>query len=298
MALNISLVTKPVFEPVSLAQAKVSCRVDPDFTDDDWLFGIYISAARRRVEKITHRAVFNQTWQRTLDNFPLAASFDYSPSPADKWNWPVYGGMWNQLTIDLPMGRALAINSISYKGVDGAPVVLDPSLYAADLTGIPCRLTPSESAVGGMVWPWQGSYLPGSVAIEWQAGNFVEAVSESFTVPSSSPYIYALLQKSVTGVASMVNGAGDPVSGWTADAYCLDKPTTVTLPSSVAGQTLTVSYYIADTPEDVIAAMLLLIGHYYRNPEATTDLEMRNLPEGINSLLGDHVVEWTDYRPC
>lgn len=104
MALNIHLLAGPILEPITLVQAKAQCRIDEGFTDDDVIISsIYIPAARQLAEKVTHRAFFNQTWERALDNFPLAASFDYSPSPADRWNWPVYGGMWNRLAIDLPM---------------------------------------------------------------------------------------------------------------------------------------------------------------------------------------------------
>jgi hypothetical protein len=298
MALNLTQLAGPVMEPVSLVLAKLHCGVDASFFGDDPLFGVYIPAARAQAEAVCNRAFFNQTWQRTIDNFPLAASFDYSPSPADRWNWPVYGGMWNRLAIDLPKGRALAINSIGYIDGDGNPQTLVPSQYQADLTGIPCRLVPSQAASGGMVWPFEGNYMPGSVTIQWQAGSYVALVTESFTVPISSPFQYQMAKASVTGVASVVNGS-TPVAGWSI-AYpppLVPGQSTLTLPSAQAGGTLTVSYYIAAAPSDIQAA-LLLVGHFYRNREATTDLKMADLPQGVRALLGPHVVEWTDYRPC
>lgn len=298
MALNISQVAPPAFEPLLLTQAKLQCAVDPGSSEEDPLFEIYIASAREVAEQFTRRAFFNQTWQRTLDNFPLAASFDYAPSPADKWNWPVYGGMWNRLAIDLPLGRALAINSITYADVCLGPTTLAPSLYAADLSGIPCRLTPSQSAVGGLVWPWQGSYMPGSVNIQWVAGNFVLAVSESFMAPAESPYQYTLLKKSVTGIQSVQASAGTAVAGWTAPSGTLCGATTLTLPEAQAGQQLTVNYYVSACPAAVLEAMLLLIGHSYRNREATTDIGLVDLVQGVKSKLSPYVVEWTDYRPC
>jgi len=298
MALNIQKLADAIVEPIRRAQAHHQCRIDAGCTLDDVLWLVYISAARQLAEKVTRRAFFNQTWQRTLDNFPLAASFDYTPSPADKWNWPVYGGMWNRLTIDLPMGRALAINAITYIDASGNPQTLPASQYYADLSGIPCRLTPSQAAESGMVWPWQGSYLPGSVNIQWQAGSYVQLVTETFQAPSAAPWTYQLKQPSVTAVVSVVNAAGASVTGWTFAPGLIGLPSTLTLPAAEAGLQLTVSYYVAALPADLLVAMLMLVGHFYRNPEATTDLKMEQLPIGVQALLSSHVVEWTDYRPC
>lgn len=300
MALNIKLVSPPVLEPVTLLLAKAQCGVDSGFTADDILFNeVYIPAARQQAENVTRRAFFNQVWQRTLDNFPLAASFDYAPSPADKWNWPVYGGMWNRLAIDLPKGPALAINSIGYVDGEGNPQTLPSSQYLADLTGTPCRLVPSQGADSGMVWPWEGSYLPGSVKIQWLAGSYVRQVTESFAVPvSPGPYTYSLGKKSVTGVSAVVNSSNASVTGWTTAYGSAVAATVLTLPSNQAGLTLTVTYYVAQLPPNILLAILLLIGHFYRNREATTDLDLEQLPEGVQSLLSSEVIEWTDYRPC
>lgn len=302
MALNISLLAAPIVEPITLAQAKAQCRIDSGFTSDDVLFSIYIPAARQLAEKLTHRAFFNQTWKRTLDNFPLATSFDYARSPADKWNAPLYGADWNRLAIDLPMGRALAINSITYTGCDGAPVTLSSTLYNADLSGIPCRLTPSQSAEGGLVWPFQSSYLPGSVAIQWQAGSYDQLFADSLPVVAAgdpATYTVTLSQNAalvagtslLTSAVTLVDSDGNAVAFTGAGGV-------LTVNASYTGQTLKASYSAGQCPADILLALLLLVGHFYRNPEATTDLTMEELPLGIQALLSGHVVEWTDYRPC
>jgi hypothetical protein len=75
--LNVAIISDALFEPVTLALAKQQCRVDPADEASDALFtSVYIPAARRHVERIMHRAIFNQTWARYLDNFPLAGSFE------------------------------------------------------------------------------------------------------------------------------------------------------------------------------------------------------------------------------
>lgn len=297
MALNISLITPPAIEPLTLAQAQTQCRIDPGSTYENPLLTLYISAARQLTEKITRRAFFNQVWQRTLDTFPLATSLDYAATPADKWNLPVYGAMENRLVIDLPLGPVLAVNSITYTDYHGDVLTLPPSAYNADLTGVPCRLTPSQESAGATVWPFQGGYLPGSVNIQWQAASFILAASESFQVPNTAPFTYSLLQPSVTAIASILAGA-NPVTGWSASNGGMGSPTVLTLPAAQAGATLTVKYYVANLPADLAVAMLMLVAHFFRNSEATTDLTLKELPLGVQSLLSPYVIEWTDYRPC
>jgi len=301
MALNVQQLAGPLIEPITLAQMHAQCRVDASFTGDDSLFAIYGPAARQVAEKVTRRAFFNQTWQRTLDNFPIAGSFDYTSSPADRWNAPTYGALWNRLAIDLPKGRALAINSIGYVDGNGNPQTLSASSYSPDLSGDVPRLFPAQISSGGQVWPFTGVYQPGSVNIQWQAGSYVQKVTETFTVPSSpGPYVYNLLQPGVTGgiAVSTTGGTPVPVSGWSATYPGVGTTSVLTLPSAQAGATLSVTYYVANTPANVLVALLMLVAHFYRNPEATTDLEMKDLPFGVQALLGSEVIEWTDYCPC
>jgi hypothetical protein len=42
----------------------------------------------------------------------------------------------------------------------------------------------------------------------------------------------------------------------------------------------------------------MLIAHWYRNPEATTDLTLKTVPMAVDCLLEGHVITWGDYRPC
>jgi hypothetical protein len=292
MPLNFKVIGKPILEPITLAQAKAQSRVDQAYTDDDVLFEIYIPAARQLAEKITRRGFFNQTWQRTLDNFPMAASFDMTPSPADRWNWPIAGGMWNRLVIDLPGGPVVGIDSITYLDANGNPATLDPADFVADLNSEPCRVTPPSST---MVWPWTGTYLPGSVAITYEVASFVCAVAEAFTGPAEAPYTYALKkspQTAVKSVTQLVDGVVTPVTGWTVAAGVL------TLPAGAAGLALTANYYIPEFPALLQVALLMLVEHFYRNPGATTDLQLEDLPIGVQSILSPYIVEWSDYRPC
>jgi uncharacterized phiE125 gp8 family phage protein len=63
----IKLVTAPTTYPVTLAEAKLHCRVDT--SDDDALITALITAATEMAEQKTGRAIMQQTWDLTLDEF-------------------------------------------------------------------------------------------------------------------------------------------------------------------------------------------------------------------------------------
>lgn len=62
------VITPPTFEPVTLAEAKLQCRVDG--TDEDALIAGYITAAREWCEKYDWRVYCTQTLQEWLDTWP------------------------------------------------------------------------------------------------------------------------------------------------------------------------------------------------------------------------------------
>ena len=64
----LKLVTAPTTYPVTLAEAKLHCRVDG--TDDDALITALITSATEMCEQQTRRALMTQTWLLTLDEFP------------------------------------------------------------------------------------------------------------------------------------------------------------------------------------------------------------------------------------
>jgi hypothetical protein len=50
----------PAIEPVTLTLAKLHLRLDADFTLDDTLIGLYISAAREHCERYTNTAFYTR----------------------------------------------------------------------------------------------------------------------------------------------------------------------------------------------------------------------------------------------
>lgn len=100
---ELELVTAPAVEPVSLADAKIYCRVDRDIEDS--LIESFISSARRKVELHLGRSLINQTWRLNLDK------------------WPSSG------RVLLPKSPLQSISSISYYDPDGLQTVWPASNY-------------------------------------------------------------------------------------------------------------------------------------------------------------------------
>lgn len=70
--MSLTLITAPAVEPLSLVEVKAHLRVVD--SDDDNLIALYIQAARSFVDGkdgFLGRALVTQTWQLTLDEFPL-----------------------------------------------------------------------------------------------------------------------------------------------------------------------------------------------------------------------------------
>jgi uncharacterized phiE125 gp8 family phage protein len=49
-------------------------------------------------------------------------------------------------------------------------------------------------------------------------------------------------------------------------------------------------------PQTIVVAMLLLIGHWYRNREASTETALKNIPLGVNALLDPYKLQVFNYR--
>jgi uncharacterized phiE125 gp8 family phage protein len=166
MSIGLKLVTPPTVEPVTLALAKSHLCVD--FPEDDALISAYITAARQYCEKYTHRVIFNQTWQLSLDHFPMYGCDTGSMQPSTARNWPYWGALWDGLMIRLPRPTCVSVTSIIFTDQSGTTQTLDPSSYTVDINSEPARIVPAPTTF----WPYTQSYLPGSVKITYVAGSY------------------------------------------------------------------------------------------------------------------------------
>jgi hypothetical protein len=281
MPLSYRDLSKPAIEPVTLTQAKQHLRVD--FPDDDEYITSLIVGARRHVEKLTNRAIFNRKMILTLDYFPWPGWGSTTGSTAHDYFMHWY---YRGLTIRIPKPATVSVDSLSYIANDGVTnIAIDPSKYTVDLISEPARISPTP----GYTWPYQQNYIPGQVKVNFTAGTYELLVSESFTVPSTAPYTYTLEQVSSLITFNGVTNSEDlPVASSNATG-------TLTFDPSVAGQTLTASYTVNNCPETIVWAMYLVIKHLYDHRAAATDENLKTIPLGVDELLAGEVFDSFDF---
>jgi uncharacterized phiE125 gp8 family phage protein len=135
----LQLITPPVVEPVTLADARLHLKVDT--SDDDALITSLVTAARARAEWHTGRALNTQGWILWLDC------------------WPQCG------VIEIPLPPLQSVASVTVYAPDGSATVLDPATYQVDATSAPARL-----ALKSSVLPPRNLRGINSVAIAFTAG--------------------------------------------------------------------------------------------------------------------------------
>lgn len=123
---NITVITPPASEVLTLTEVKTHLRVDS--TDDDTLISSLLVAAREYAEKYTARRFVTQTLQLSIDNFFDWYTFDSGlASP------------WYQY-IELPYPPTSSITTISYLNQSNSWATLDSSIYQTDFVSEPARI--------------------------------------------------------------------------------------------------------------------------------------------------------------
>lgn len=136
----LKLITAATVEPVSLAEAKLHCKVDG--SDDDTRLAILITAARQLAEQITGRAFAPQTWELVLDEFPEA--------------------------FVLPRAPIAAVTSLKYIDTAGVERTIDSTYYTLDLDSLPGYLVPAY----GYAWPTPQASI-NAVRVRYTCGHAV-----------------------------------------------------------------------------------------------------------------------------
>jgi len=159
------LVTPPVVEPVSIAEAKAHLVVET--ADDDALIATCLIAAREHAEGFCNRKFVTQTWQALFSAFPASSTPD------------------GQKDVYLELSRGNLADpdvEVTYVDENGDVQTLDPSVYLVDDATVPARvrLAPDGS------WP--------SVQTRWDAVRVEYIVGwEPEAVPSSVKQAIAIL---------------------------------------------------------------------------------------------------------
>ena len=140
MALKIY--TQPTTEPVSLAEAKLHCKIDD--TIDDTLIANLITTARETVEGISRRALITQTWDLFLDEFPEG----------------------DEIEIPFPPLQSTGLSVQYTNQAGGAPATFASTNYAVDIYSEPGRI----KLVYGAAWPGETLYTLNGVKVRFVAG--------------------------------------------------------------------------------------------------------------------------------
>ena len=143
--MKFKVITAVATEPVSLAEARLQCKVDPDDTSNDVLLTSLCTAAREYAEHYTGRALAPVTLEAALDEFPCGDSFD------------------------LPMSPITSVTSIKYTDSAGTEQTMDTGDYALS----PYGDSRTVSLAYGSTWPGtQG--IPDAVRARFVAGYGLE----------------------------------------------------------------------------------------------------------------------------
>lgn len=146
MIRTVDILAPPAVEPVTLAEAKLHCRVEID-DDDDLITGL-ISSARTVCEAMTNRAFITQTLSLSLDSFPAGGGYfnrAIRQNPGLGNYLPTNGGR-----IILPRGPVQSVSSVVYLDTLGHVQTVSPSTYRL----IPSQLKPGHLInATNQIWP-------------------------------------------------------------------------------------------------------------------------------------------------
>jgi uncharacterized phiE125 gp8 family phage protein len=141
------VVTAVTAEPVTLAEARMQCRLGSDETDEDSFLTAMLPVVRQYAEHAAERSLAPQVLEAVFDEFPRP--------DARNWSRP--------LVLDRP--PVVSVTSIKYDDENGVEQTLSTAKYALSLYGDRVRVLPTY----GNCWPVTCA-KPESVRVAYPAG--------------------------------------------------------------------------------------------------------------------------------
>jgi uncharacterized phiE125 gp8 family phage protein len=141
---NLTLVTGPTVEPLTIAQVVEYLHIDTPATGTaaELFLTALIKTARKYCESVQRRAYITQTWRMTLDRFPHGE-------------------------IEIPKGNLQSITSIKYTDSAGTETTLTAGAdYIVTTDGILGKVAPPY----GKTWPAAVLYPLNPISIEYDCG--------------------------------------------------------------------------------------------------------------------------------
>jgi uncharacterized phiE125 gp8 family phage protein len=128
---NLTLITPPSTEPLTLTEVKSYLRLDDASDDsDDIYISSLITVAREYCEEYQHRVYITQTLELSLQEFPIDETDPLNNNLSDS-------------IIEIPKGNLQTINSVTYKDSAGVVTTMEPEIdYVVSSRGILGRISP------------------------------------------------------------------------------------------------------------------------------------------------------------
>ena len=145
--MGLRLITAPVVEPVTLAEAKKQVEIPAASSAHEALLESLIVAGRETVERLTRRALIDQTWELTLSEFPCE--------------------------IQLPRPPLIEVTDVTYMADYQVWESLDAVTYQVTTGSNPGCVAPAV----GQTWPATQAGAVEAVRIRYRAGYGVDADS-------------------------------------------------------------------------------------------------------------------------
>jgi len=261
----------PTAEPVSLDEMKLHLRVD--HSNDDALITSLIRVAREYAEDVTGKAYIVRTCRQTYD----------------------YG--WPEIFILRP--PLALVSSITYD-LAGTTTTLASTEYTVDTKSEPARVYPAY----GKYWPVVRS-IRNTIAI-----NYITGYGAQFNANSGTDYITAYGRTYTDGDRVRVWNSGGSsgalpigLSAY-ADYYVINQSGSTFQVSTTSGgsaldieNTGTGAHFIGhpdfgEVPEKIIAALKLLVGHWYEHREEIIGTTLKPVPLAAAALLQQNRINW------
>lgn len=244
--MGLTLITPPDAEPITLAEAKLHCRVDGD--TEDTLLTTLIRAARLHAERETNRAIPAQTWKETFCAFPD----------------------WYFRPLKSPL---ISVTSIVYTATDGTSTTLASTGYRVSSDSNPGLIEPSYDSGD---WPTARD-IADSVAVTYKAGYACTTIALA-TASGAQTVTPASMAGIVAGGVLKIG------VGVEQELLAVTSVTSTTFTATFARAHIA-ACRVSAVPDDLEAAMKLLIGHWYEKREETSGTIIAEVPMAARSLL-------------
>jgi hypothetical protein len=277
----LQLQTPPSGEPVTLAEAKLWCRVD--LPDDDALIAGLIASARQYVESAYNRTLVSAGWLSAIDRFPRYSSsavWQYNSDAIWQQRLPVtqLSGQWypDRASIRVTRPPLQAVSSITYVDGTGVMQTVDPSIYNVDTTTEPGRVAPAY----GQIWPIVRQQLA-SVQVAFVAG-YGPSTSIALAVANG---VQAVTPGTLFGIYPGTLLQIDRLIPASAETVVVSSVTSTTFTATFAKAHSGGSTVEPNIPEQVRTAIKQLVNHAYENREAVQMGSFNQVPLAVEAEL-------------